>query len=54
MTGLRPSRSPIGPDARAPTMMPTLDMTKALAKAAGGTFQACDSDGAAMPIALMS
>ena len=26
ITGLRPSRSPVGPDARAPTMTPTLDM----------------------------
>ena len=54
MTGLRPRRSPVGPEASAPTMTPTFDMTNALANAAGGTFQACDSDGAAMPIALMS
>ena len=54
MTGLRPRRSPAGPDARAPTITPTFDMTNALANAAGVTFQACDSDGAAIPIELMS
>ncbi len=35
-------------------MTPTLDMTNAPANAAGATFHACDSDGAAMPTALMS
>ena len=53
-TGLRPRRSPAGPDSRAPTMMPTLDITKVLAKAAAGMCQASRNAGAAMPIALIS
>jgi hypothetical protein len=36
--GLRPTRSPIGPAARAPTMTPTLDHTKAVENAGGGRF----------------
>ncbi len=54
MTGLRPRRSPAGPADSAPTMIPTLDMTKAEAKAGGGTFHACAKAGAAMPIELRS
>jgi hypothetical protein len=48
--GLRPTRSPIGPAVRAPTMTPTLDQTNAVANAGGGKFQTWVSDGTAQPI----
>ena len=53
-SGLRPTRSPIGPADRAPTMMPMLDHRKAWVKAGPGRFQAWVSDGTATPIELMS
>ena len=34
-SGLRPKRSPSGPEASAPTRMPTLDITKAMVKSFG-------------------
>src|ERR1700750_2476031 len=49
-SGLRPKRSPSGPDSSAPTRMPTLDITKAEVNSGGATPQAFDSEGAAMPI----
>src|ERR1700761_3276126 len=49
-SGLRPRRSPSGPDASAPTRMPTLDITKAMVKSGGGKPQPLDSEGAAMPM----
>ena len=49
-SGLRPKRSPSGPEASAPIRMPTLDITKAMVKSFGSTPQALISDGAAMPM----
>ena len=49
-SGLRPKRSPSGPESSAPKRMPTLDITKAVVKAGGGTPHAFDSEGAAMPM----
>ena len=49
-SGLRPKRSPSGPESSAPTRMPTLDITKAMVNCGGGTPQAFDSEGAAMPM----
>ena len=52
--GLRPVRSPIGPEDKAPTRMPMLDQTKAVVKAGPGRFQAWVNCGTATPIELMS
>jgi hypothetical protein len=49
-SGLRPKRSPSGPDSSAPNRMPTLDITKAVVNSGGATPQAFESDGAAMPM----
>src|SRR5580704_10619892 len=49
-SGLRPRRSPSGPDSSAPTRMPTLDITKAMVNSGGATPQAFESEGAAMPM----
>ena len=49
-SGLRPTRSPIGPEERAPAMTPRLDHRKASANADGGRFQAWVSDVTAQPI----
>jgi hypothetical protein len=48
--GLRPTRSPIGPAARAPTMTPTLDDTNAVENAGDGKLQTWVSDRTAQPI----
>jgi len=48
--GLRPKRSPIGPEARAPAMTPRLDHRNASEKAEGGRFHAWVRDGTAQPI----
>ena len=48
--GLRPKRSPIGPEARAPAMTPRFDHRNAKEKADGGRFQAWVRDGTAQPI----
>src|SRR4051794_6060719 len=53
-SGLRPNRSPIGPEDKAPTRMPMLDQTNAVVNAGPGRFQAWVSDGTATPIELMS
>ena len=49
-SGLRPKRSPSGPDNSAPTRIPTLDITKAVVNSGGATPQAFESEGAAMPM----
>ena len=49
-SGLRPKRSPIGPEESAPTMTPRLDHRKASEKADGGRSQAWVKDGTAQPI----
>jgi len=49
-SGLRPTRSPMGPAASAPTTTPMLDQTNAVENAGGGRFQAWVSDGTAQPI----
>ena len=48
--GLRPKRSPIGPEASAPAMTPRLDHRNAQKNADGGRFQAWVRDGTAQPI----
>src|SRR5215472_8206618 len=53
-SGLRPTRSPIGPPERAPTRMPMLDHKNAVVKAGPGRFQMWVSDGTAQATALMS
>ena len=53
-SGLRPTRSPIGPALSAPTMMPMLDHRKAWVKAGPGRLHKWVSDGTATPIELMS
>jgi len=49
-SGLRPKRSPIGPEARAPAKTPRLDHRKANEKADGARSQAWVRDGTAQPI----
>ena len=49
-SGLRPKRSPSGPDSSAPTRMPTLDITNAIVNSAGATPHAFESEGAAIPM----
>src|ERR1700722_3496373 len=49
-SGLRPKRSPSGPDSSAPNRMPTLDITNAVVNSGGATPQAFESEGAAMPM----
>ncbi len=53
-SGRRPRRSPIGPDASAPTRMPMLDHTKAWVKSGPGRCQAWVKDGTVTAIALTS
>jgi hypothetical protein len=49
-SGLRPRRSPIGPEASAPAMTPRLDHKKANENAEGARCQAWVRDGTAQPI----
>jgi hypothetical protein len=49
-SGLRPKRSPIGPEESAPAMTPRLDHRKASANAGGASCQAWVSGGTAQPI----
>jgi hypothetical protein len=53
-SGLRPTRSPIGPADSAPTMMPMLDHRNAVVKAGPGRFQTWVKDGTAHATELMS
>ena len=50
-SGLRPTRSPIGPALSAPTMMPMLEKAKAEVSSAGFTPHALMIAGAARPTA---
>jgi hypothetical protein len=53
-SGLRPTRSPIGPADIAPSRIPMLDHKKATVNAGPGRFHACVSDGTAMQMELTS